>query len=84
MKKKFKKFLKKHEAWEAFKKNYDKEFWGIKPDSIESFFKSCDPEDYMTRGFHWSGSIQGYMHWAKLNRKWRVRLNSRNHKKKCS
>ena len=70
MKKQFKKFMKKRDAWKKFKKRCDSPW--------EKFKKIAPSDKYILRAFTWSGSKEGHEFWDKLNVKWQkyIRINN--------
>ena len=65
MKKKLKKFLKKHGAWKKFKKNLKKK------SDWDTYNFIDEPLRNISGAFDWEGTKEGYEFWQKLSEKWR-------------
>jgi hypothetical protein len=70
--KKFKEFMKAHNAWKKFKRNFKKIGTCSKR---KDFFQKIRPENYLLDAFPWYESKQGSNFWLKLDEKWHKYLN---------
>lgn len=69
MDKEFKKFLRKHKAYDLFKLNTLRDISSL-PD-ISEYFKTGRAADYIDRAFTWSDTKEGHDFWEKLHDEWR-------------
>jgi hypothetical protein len=63
---KFVEFLKKHNAYEAYVKNWRNP--GVNP---------IARTDFIVYAFHWRSSPEGAVHWNDLNKKWNYECKSK-------
>lgn len=71
LKKKFKKFLKKHSALVAYKKNIEAE--GLIVETAVARFREC-PHLLILGDFDWEESDEGFEYWEDLLIKWQGEL----------
>jgi hypothetical protein len=65
--KKFKEFLKKHNAWNSFNSEFKKRHY---PGGLRQYLKEIHPYGELSGSFPWSNSKEGYDFWRKLNIEW--------------
>ena len=75
----FRDFLKKEKAHDAYVINFKKEYRGVvKTPSVKKFLESCPPKQWVRYAFVFSQTKEGERYWVDVQEKWHDLLDQNN------